>query len=168
MRSLGRVTALLLVAIFSAANAIGGPGDSPSPMPSSCIEQFDPELENQRGATIPLPKNAVEILHTTGDTALFRVSQLWTTENEDANLIAIHYHNNIGSTSCVPTFNLSHANSITLTAYCYCGFTDMSVYVYLDELDDDYDDCNSCKSPSDEDDSTIAAYFVSLVHMLRQ
>ena len=142
-----------------------------STIPPSCVELKPDYIESKYSGSpntnVPLPVGAVEIVSATGDTVQFQITQLWV-ENDfhetsnGAELVAIHYHNGIGTTECAILYEMPYMESTTKTAYCYCGYTDMSVYVYLDELDEEYDECDACKRPNEDDSLQVVAYYFEL------
>ena len=111
-----------------------------------------------------LVTGAVAIAHATGDTVEFTVNQLWI-EDGSADLVAIQYHNEAGSLECKTRHNMVHEASTTQTAHCFCGYTDISVYVHLEEVDQsEFEFCDACtlSASKEDDDDSVAAYYFEL------
>ena len=138
------------------------PTSGPSASPTKCIDQLEPQLISSSGADVPLPAGAVDIISATDDAVEFTVKQLWI-EDGPADLIAIQYHNEASSLECKTRHNMVHEASTTQTAHCFCGYTDISVYVHLEEVDQsEFEFCDACTlsaSKEDDDDSVVAYYF---------
>jgi hypothetical protein len=129
----------------------------PSASPSECIDAVDVDLTRTVGAAIPLPEGVLTVLETFGKSVTFSVTQNW--EETGVGLVAVHFHDAIGSTACEPNPNMefSAAGTMTYTAYCFCGYTDISIYVYLTDVN--VDDCEACIAPDEDSDSVVAYYF---------
>jgi hypothetical protein len=74
-------------------------------------------------------------------------------------LIAVHYHDGIGSSECDKNFDPEIDATVNYTAVCYDGYTDVSVYVYFNGTDFDPEECEACQAPEDDDAGVVAFYF---------
>jgi hypothetical protein len=135
--------------------APAGATSVPSASPSECIDAVEVDLTRAVGAAIPLPEGVLTVLETLGNSVTFSVTQNWAESGVE--LVAVHFHDAIGSTACEPNPNMEFSGTMTYTAYCFCGYTDISIYVYLTAVI--VDECEACTAPDEDSDSVVAYYF---------
>ena len=120
-----------------------------------------PDCLQKLGSDVALPDNAVGIVDANGTTVQFEVTNLFPDDfnNSLISLIAIQYHDGIGSSECDKNFDPENDATVNYTAVCYDGYTDVSVYVYFNGTDFDPEECEACQAPEDDDVAVVAFYF---------
>jgi hypothetical protein len=118
-------------------------------------------LIRQLGSGVALPDDTVVIMDANGTSVRFEITNLFPDEfnNSAISLIAVHYHDGIGSSDCDKNFEPDIDATVSYTAVCYDGYTDVSVYVYFQGPDFDAEECEACQAPEDDDAGVTAFYF---------
>ena len=84
------------------------------------------------------------------------ITQLWS-EDVDLNVF-IHYHSNKHDSVCEPISDFSYQSTMTKDLECYDGWTDVGIFVYIDnELT--LEECQECRPPDADEENVIAYYF---------
>jgi hypothetical protein len=82
---------------------------------------------------------------------------LWS---KDSNItVFIHYHNpETQSSVCEYQDDFEYLQSFQKEMICYDGWTDVGIFVYLDQ-ELQIDECLECHPPTSDEDNVIAYYF---------
>jgi hypothetical protein len=120
-----------------------------------------PDYLQKLGSNVVLPEDSVVIIATSGTSVQFEVKNLFPEGFNSSliSLIAVHYHDDIGSSECDKNFEPEIDATVNYTAVCYDGYTDVSVYVYFLGPDFDAEECEACQAPEDDDVGVVAFYF---------
>ena len=121
-----------------------------------CYEQMQIKMVEKVGADLSLPEKAVKIIGANGDSVDFVVTQLW--EENEIPMMAVHYHDAVGSTNCDMNHPVAYGLTETYTAHCFEGFTEVSIYLHVG-AGFDVTTCEACKAPGENATNMVAYYF---------
>jgi hypothetical protein len=120
---------------------------------------INPDLVKVVGGDIPMPSNAISIVAGNSSSVTFTVTQIW--DDVSIELLAVHYNDHIGSSICARSAYATAGTTMTYTAVCYDGWTDISIYLFIGS-GLDINECESCQPPGDNDWSADVAYYFEL------
>jgi len=88
---------------------------------------------------------------------LIEISQLWSSNATNLSFF-IQYHADSHETVCEGVPDFSYEDTIVKDLECYDGWTDVGIFVYLDD-ELSLEECEQCKRPESDDESVVAYYF---------
>jgi hypothetical protein len=113
------------------------------------------------GTQLPFPGGAFSVISRNNDTINFSVTQLWNTDGE-IKMLAVHYHDAIGSTDCDKNLDVEASYEIVHSAVCVDGFAEVAIFLYVGAGSDfDVPECDACKVPQD-DNTDFVAYHMEI------
>jgi len=131
---------------------------APSSAPTDCYDKYgitEADIIDQFGPPeTQFPENAVKIINGENDSAIIEVSNLWS----DSASIFLHYHQEGHGSVCENITEFEYEDTINRSLECYEGWTDLAVFVYVDD-ELTMEECEECKPPEPDDESTVAFYF---------
>jgi len=129
----------------------GGSGD--------CYAEYgitEEEIIDQFGSNESLPEDAIKIINGENTNVTIEISQLWS---DDTNItFFIHYHSETHDTVCEGIPDFFFEDTIVKDLECYDGWTDLGIFIYLDQ-NSTTEECEECKPPDSDDDDILAYYF---------
>jgi hypothetical protein len=136
------------------------PSEVPSFAPTDCFDKHgiteEDLIEKFGPPETPIPQNAIKIINGEYHNVTLEISQLWS---EDVNVSAfLHYHAVGHGSVCEGIPDFEYEDTIEKEMECYDGWTDVGLFIYLDE-ELTLDECEECKPPDEDDENIVAYYF---------
>lgn len=137
------------------------PPSPPGPPGPDCYEKHEiteEDIMDKFGTNESIPEDAVTIIGSNGEnsTVTVEISQLWT---DNANLsFFIQYHSEEQGSFCEGIPDFSYEETLARDLECFEGWTDLGIFIYLND-DLSLEDCEGCKRPDSDDEDIVAYYF---------
>ena len=121
-----------------------------------CSDEPEITFMEDIGTQLPFPSGAFSVISRNNDTIDFSVTQLWNTDG-DIKMVAVHYHDAIGSTDCDKNLDVEASYEIVHSAVCVEGFAEIAIFLYVGTGGDfDVPECDACKVPEDDNTDFVA------------
>jgi hypothetical protein len=135
------------------------PSPVPSSQPTDCYQNFvvkEEDVISHIGSDEPIPEDAIKIINGENANVTIGITQLWSADTQIS--FFIHYHSETHDTVCEGIPDFSYEDTIEKELQCYDGYTDLGIFVYLDDQLS-LDECEECTKPGSEDENVVAYYF---------
>merc|ERR1712176_1566789 len=131
-----------------------------SPIPrGDCYEKYEvteDDIMDKFGTNESIPEDAIKIINGENSAVTVEISQLWT---NTANLsFFIQYHSEEQGSFCEGIPDFSYEETLARDLECFEGWTDLGIFIYLND-DLSLEDCEGCKRPDSDDEDIVAYYF---------
>ena len=84
------------------------------------------------------------------------ITQLWS-NNSDLTFFVHHHSTSHDNSVCESIKGFSYQQAKEIDLACYDGWTDLGVFVYFNNFNDE--ECQGCQPPNNDDDEVVAYYF---------